>query len=46
VREKNIYKASKAVPYGVALLLDKLGEWLGEHLPPFDSGKYGSGWPK
>jgi S1-C subfamily serine protease len=43
-REKHIYKTSKVVTYGVALLLDKLGEWLNEHLPPSDPGKYASGW--
>jgi hypothetical protein len=43
VKGKSIYKASKAVTYGVASL-PELGEWLNEHLPPFDSAKYGSGW--
>jgi S1-C subfamily serine protease len=43
-KEKHIYKTSKVVTYGVALLLDQLADWLNEHLPQSEPSKYASGW--
>ena len=41
---KTVYRTAKVTSYGIALLLDRVGDWLNQHLPPSDSARYAPVW--
>jgi hypothetical protein len=41
---KTVYRTAKVTTYGVALLLDRVADWLNQHLPRSDSERYASAW--